>query len=200
MTRRPWNRNIHYHRVVLEAIPAGCGRALDAGCGRGFLARELAPRCREVVAVDVDRDVIARARAMTDPAARITFVEGDVMTLPFEPGSFDLIASVAMLHHVPLEPALARFRDLLRPGGVLAIVGLHALRTPVDYALAAVAIPFGLALRLRYGMTEVGAPITDPVETLREIRAAGATRLPGAAFRRHLLFRYSIVWRKPVAE
>ena len=194
----PWNRNIHYHRVVLDALPAGCGRALDAGCGQGFLTRELAPRCSEVVALDLDRATLARARALTDPDPRVTFVEGDVMTQPFEPGSFDLVATVAMLHHLPLEPALARLRDLVRPGGVLAIVGLHALR-PLDYWQMFVAIPLTLLLRVRYGFTHVGAPIKDPRETLPQIREACDTLLPGATFRRHLLFRYSIVWHKPLS-
>ncbi len=198
MTRRPWNRNIHYHGIVLDAIPAGCRRALDVGCGQGYLTRELASRCDEVIGLDVDRGVLARARALTDPGARIQLVEGDVMTQPFDAGSFDAIATVAMLHHVPLEPALDRFRDLLRPGGVLAIVGLHALRTPLDYALAAAAIPISFGLSALHGHTHVGAPIKDPAESLGEIRAACAARLPGATFRRHLLFRYSIVWRKPL--
>lgn len=199
MTRRPWNRNIHYHRIVLDAIPAGCRRVLDVGCGQGFLTRELARRFDDVVAVDVDRGVLERARSQTDPTARITFVEGDVMTLPFEAGSFDAIAAVAVLHHLPLAPALARFHDLLRPGGVLGIVGLHPLRTPFDYALAGVAIPTSLVLQGVHGFTSVGAPLKDPEETLADVRRACSARLPGAAFRRHLLFRYSIVWRKPLA-
>ena len=198
-SKAPWNRNIHYHGVVLDAVPAGCRRALDAGCGRGWLARDLAPRCGEVVAIDADRDTLARARAATAADRRITFVDGDVMTYPFEPGSFDLVAAIAMLHHVPLDAGLARLRHLLRPGGVLAIIGLHALR-PLDYTQALAAIPVTLAYRLAYGFTEVGAPIKDPVETIGEIRAACAAALPGAVFRRHLLFRYSIVWRKPVRE
>jgi SAM-dependent methyltransferase len=200
MTRRPWNRNIHYHDVVLDAIPAGCRRVLDAGCGQGFLTRELARRFDDVVAVDVDRGVLERARSQNDPGARITFVEGDVMTQPFAAGSFDAIAAVAVLHHLPLAPALARFRDLLRPGGVLAIVGLHPLRTPLDYALAGVAIPTALLLQAVHGRTDVGAPLAEPQETLGEIRTACAAQLPGAEFQRRLLFRYSIVWRKPVAE
>jgi len=35
---------------------------------------------------------------------RITFVEGDVMTRPFDHDSFDLITAVAILHHLPLNP------------------------------------------------------------------------------------------------
>lgn len=71
----------------------------------------------EVVALDIDRDALAHARAASGSDSRITFVEGDVMTHPFADCSFDLITAVATLHHLPLRPALARFRDLLKPGG-----------------------------------------------------------------------------------
>lgn len=37
-----WNLNIHYHRVAVEAIPAGARTALDVGSGDGVLALDLA--------------------------------------------------------------------------------------------------------------------------------------------------------------
>ena len=37
----PWNHNIHYHRLILDAVPPGARRALDVGCGEGTLARQL---------------------------------------------------------------------------------------------------------------------------------------------------------------
>ncbi|MBT2225388.1 AMP-binding protein [Nonomuraea sp. NEAU-A123] len=39
-----WNHNVHYQRLVLDAIPDGCEHALDVGCGDGLLAAELASR------------------------------------------------------------------------------------------------------------------------------------------------------------
>jgi hypothetical protein len=51
-----------------------------------------------------------------------------------------------------------------------------------------------LLRRLR-PFTEVAAPLAEPKETLREIRAACDAVLPGGVFRRRLLFRYSFVWR-----
>src|SRR5262245_21774497 len=102
--RRPWNRNIHYHDIVLGAVPAGCPRALDAGCGDGLLASELATRCGEVIAIDVDPPTLARARA-AHSRHNLTFVEADVMTQAFDEGSIDFIASIATLHHLPLAPA-----------------------------------------------------------------------------------------------
>jgi SAM-dependent methyltransferase len=195
---RPWNRNIHYHDLILSAVPASCGRVLDVGCGDGLLARELAERCGEVIGVDLDAPTLARART-AHGRSNLTFVEADVMRHPFEAGSFDCIASIATLHHLPLAEALERFRQLLRPGGVLALVGLYRLRTPADFAWAHAAIPVSWWLRLTRDYEPVAAPIRDPEETLKEIRRTVATILPDAVVTRLLLFRYSLVWRKASA-
>ena len=63
--------------------------------------------------------------------------------------------------------------------------------------LAAAAFPTSWILRFLRGYADVGAPVQNPTETLREIRAACQELLPGAVIRRHLLFRYSLLWRKP---
>jgi SAM-dependent methyltransferase len=196
MRRRAWNRNIHYHDDVLAAVPPRCRRALDVGCGDGMLAGELAGRCEEVVGIDVDAPTIARARARHH-RPNLRFVEADVMTHAFEPASFDFIASIATLHHLPLESALERFSQLLTPGGVLSVVGLYRLRTLADFSYGCAAIPMSWWWRLTRTYEEVAAPIRDPDETLQAIAASAARVLPGATLERRLLFRYSLVWRKP---
>jgi 2-polyprenyl-3-methyl-5-hydroxy-6-metoxy-1,4-benzoquinol methylase len=198
MSANAWSHNIHYHPFVLQWVPPACGRALDVGCGTGLLARRLAEQCGEVVAIDRDRDTLARARSASSATAHIRFVEADVMDEGLPHGSFDLITAIATLHHLPLTPALARFRDLLKPGGILTIIGLYRVHSPVDYAWAAVALPATWVLRCVRGQEEVGAPLREPAETLREIRAACEAILPGCRLRRRLFFRYSLVWRKPV--
>jgi ubiquinone/menaquinone biosynthesis C-methylase UbiE len=192
-----WNHNLHYHPVVLRAIPAGCRRALDVGCGEGMLAWKLASRCQQVIAIDADRDTLLRAQARGLADSRVKFVEGDVLSYPFPDAGFDLITVVATLHHLPLRPALVRFQELLQPGGVLAIIGLYRPQTIQDYAIAAAAFPVSWMFRCLHQAAAVGAPLQEPKETLREIRAACEGAMPGGAFRRHLLFRYSFVWRKP---
>jgi SAM-dependent methyltransferase len=192
-----WNHNIHYHDIALRAIPSGCQRALDAGCGGGLLARQLVRHCEEVIAIDADRDTLMRARAASESEPRTTFVEGDVMNYAFCDDSFDLITAVATVHHLPPGLALARFRKLLRSGGVLAVIGLYRARAIQDYALAVAAFPASWMFRCLHHRADVEAPLQEPKETLREIRAECAAILPGGAFRRHLLFRHSFVWRKP---
>ena len=95
-----WNHNIHYHDLILGAVPSPCDRALDAGCGQGLLTRQLASRAETVVGIDLDLPSTPSAPANT------TFLQGDIMTHPFPPASFSFIAAVATLHHLPLHPAL----------------------------------------------------------------------------------------------
>ena len=196
MPRNGWNRNVHYHDIVLTAVPPHCRRALDIGCGDGRLASELAEVCAEVVGIDNDAPTIARARAK-HRRPNLEFVDGDVMAHPFSPASFDFVTAIATLHHLPLEPALRRMSDLLRPGGVLAVIGLHPLRTPADFVYGVAGKLYTAWMHLTHPIEPMLAPIRDPEESLDEVRAAVEKLLPGAVFNRELLFRYSLVWRKP---
>jgi SAM-dependent methyltransferase len=128
--RERWNHNLHYHPLVLETVPERCARALDVGCGEGTLARELRRRAAHVTAIDLDAAGIELARR--GDTGRIAFVHGDFLSYPFEPASFDFIASVACVHHMDMRAALERMVALLRPGGTLAVVGLARSRLPAD--------------------------------------------------------------------
>ena len=195
-----WNHNTHYHGFVFRALPPNCQRALDVGCGRGALVRKLAACCEEVIGIDTDSECISQAMASNNVQRSMTFINGDVLTYPLQRDSFDFLVAVASLHHLPLRTALQRFSDLLRPGGVLAIIGLYRIATPADYAFSATALPISWVIRLLRGQEQVGAPTRDPTETLRNIRQETASVLPGAVVRRQFFFRYSIVWTKPESD
>jgi len=186
--RDSWNHNVHYYSWVLKQVPPGCKRALDVGCGRGMLTQRLAERCEEVVGIDKELELPGGER-------NITFIQGDVLTEPLQVGSFDFIVAVASLHHLPLREGLERFKGFLRPGGVLVIVGLYDEVTPIDYVWAALAMPLSRLIRMVRGEAEVGAPLQDPRQGLREIRRECAAALRGSVVRRRLFFRYSVVWR-----
>lgn len=103
------------------APPRGDLRALDAGCGAGAFAFALAPLVREVVGVDVVAELLAEARKRAP--ANVTFVEGDMTRLPFDPFSFDLSATHRTLHHVARpELAVAELARVTRPGGHVLVI------------------------------------------------------------------------------
>jgi cyclopropane fatty-acyl-phospholipid synthase-like methyltransferase len=93
-------------------------RVLELGCGRGDDARPLATRF-DVTRVDISSEQIARARERVPNA---TFVPADFTSPDFEPGTFDAVAAVYVLNHVPrdlLPSLLSRVRTWLGPGGYL---------------------------------------------------------------------------------
>jgi hypothetical protein len=101
-----------------------------------------------------------------------------------------------VLHHLPLDAALARIPSLLNPGGTCAIVGLARTRG-LEHLASFAAWPVSRWLLHTRPHQRVDAPVADPRETLAEIRAAAARHLPGARVQRRLLWRYTLVWTKP---
>jgi SAM-dependent methyltransferase len=117
------------HRIG-ELLPGLTGeeRALDVGAGTGALAHALAPRVREVVALEIDAAMAERARA--DAPANVEVVVGDGEKLPFEDFSFDIAATLRTLHHTRRpELLIAELARVVEPGGVLLIADQVA---PVD--------------------------------------------------------------------
>jgi SAM-dependent methyltransferase len=193
-----WNHNLHYHPLIIAAAPRDCARALDVGCGDGALTRELRSVSRLVVGIDNDSRSIEAARAQG--GERIEYVLGDFLDHPFEPAGFDLIACVAALHHMDAAAALTRMADLLRPGGRLVVIGLARSRGIKDFALdAAGAVATRVhrhILRKRY--RDHDAPqVWPPPLSYAESRAIAARVLPDVRYRRHVLWRYSLVWVRP---
>lgn len=95
-------------------------RVLEVGCGGGQFAARLAEEnlASHVVATDRSERFVAltAARGVTAEVA-------DVQDLPFEDGSFDVVAAMWMLYHVPdLDRAFAELRRVLRPGGLFVAV------------------------------------------------------------------------------
>ena len=73
----------------------------------------------------------------------------------------------------------------------------HDRRRSVGSKTDAPAIPVNLAYRAVYGQGGSSAPVEDPEMTWAQVRVAARRLLPGVHYRRHLLWRYSLLWSKP---
>ncbi|HNB54965.1 MAG TPA: class I SAM-dependent methyltransferase [Anaerolineales bacterium] len=202
-----WGHNNHYHPFLLRHLPAASEMdALDIGCGTGAFARLLAQRFRRVLALDLSPRMIEMAKERSQGLANIDYQVGDVMDYPLPAAQFGCVASIATLHHMPLEPILAKIKQALAPEGVLLVLDLYKAAAPTDYAMSAVAIPVTLALKwLKNGRIRETAEAraaweahgaTDVYLPLSEVRAVAERVMPRAQVVRHLLFRYSLVWKK----
>ncbi|WP_067469710.1 class I SAM-dependent methyltransferase [Actinomadura macra] len=196
-----WNHNTHYHGVVLRNVPRGCGAALDVGCGDGLLVRRLAPRAVHVTGLDRSAEMIAKARALSEGVGNADFVEAGLLEYDLPVEHYDFVCSVAAIHHMDFTKAMTAMRDAVRPGGGLVVMSLATNAGRRDLAISAAGLPahyyHHLRNRRRATHPGPGAPIVVPEMTWGEVREESLRLLPGATFRRHALWRYSVVWHKP---
>ena len=127
--------------AVLTAIAAEIEDAravLDVGCGNGAYVAEFASRvpAARVVGADLSPAMLHAARQRV--GGRTSLVRADAMTLPFRPGSFDLVfMSHVLLLVTDLERCVTEAARSLRPGGLLvATTGTSHWRDQVRQFIA----------------------------------------------------------------
>jgi ubiquinone/menaquinone biosynthesis methyltransferase len=145
---RRWKKRL----VSLAGVTRGV-RALDLACGTGDIAFELASRGASVTGLDVTHRMLQLAREKGRVrSARVTFVTGDMMALPFAAHEFDIVTTGYGVRNVPvIAAAIAEIHRVLRPGGVFLSLDFNrpsnaALRAVYLTYLTVVGSAVGLAL------------------------------------------------------
>ena len=112
-----------WERVWSAALPPVPAKVLDVGTGSGHAAMIIAGLGHQVTGIDLAEGMLAEARAKVGYAASPQFGRGDAADPPFEEGTFDAITARYVLWTLRRpEHALARWLEVLRPGGRLAVV------------------------------------------------------------------------------
>ncbi len=102
-------------------------RVLEAGCGTGAQTVILAKNSpeAEITSIDISPASIRRAeeRVLAGGITNVTFLAGDLFSLPFVRESFDHIFVCFVLEHLT-DPgrALTMIRPLLTPGGTITVI------------------------------------------------------------------------------
>ncbi|MFS8867747.1 class I SAM-dependent methyltransferase [Synechococcus sp. H65.1] len=119
-------------RLPLQGIPIQPQDwILDLCCGPAEVTPILAQLSQNVVGLDASPKALAAARQRLP---RVKFVQAFAQDLPFPADSFDWVHTSLALHELPfpeLEQVLREVGRVLKPGGGLLILDLHAPCQPL---------------------------------------------------------------------
>lgn len=92
-------------------------RILDAGCGGGRYSRICGEAGAEVIGADHSR-AVDKARELCGHLSNVHFLQADLKQLPLEPGSFDFVFSIGVMHHdADTRRVFDAVAKLVKPGG-----------------------------------------------------------------------------------
>lgn len=136
---------------------------LEVGCGNGYVLSQYARAGAAACGVDLTRTAmdLTQRRFVLEGLTGV-FVQADAERLPFGSGSFDLVISVGVLHHVPcIEAAIGEIHRVLSAGGRILLMLYH--RNSLHYRL----------LYPLYGLLHPTFRGLRPAEIARRIDGAG---------------------------
>lgn len=125
-------------RLLVEAAaPQPGDTVLDVACGGGIVVCGFAPHVRHATGIDMTPAMLDRARTLAEEKGigNVSWDRGDVATLPYADGTFDVVATRFSMHHF-LDP-LSVLREMVRvcaPGGRVVVVDMYASDDPAKAA------------------------------------------------------------------
>ena len=102
--------------------PSGL-RILDLGCRDGRFIRQLTSNGAHAVGIDLSLDCIklAQQSLLKNQRSMANFIVCDAEKLPFREKSFDCVAILFLLHHLPSFKVLKESHDILNQKGTLIL-------------------------------------------------------------------------------
>lgn len=131
-----WDKQ-QMHRERAEAVAAEIVRqipldetmtAMEFGAGTGLLSFMLKDRLKEITLIDNSEGMVKvlNEKLVSAKADSLKAVKADIEHEDPQLGTFDLIYTLMVLHHVgDVETVVKKFHDMLNPGGYLAIADLY---------------------------------------------------------------------------
>ena len=154
--------------------------------------------------------MIRAGRSRSSQFRNLEFQLADAMTWDFPRSHFDFICSIATLHHLPQRELFVKIKHALKPNGVLVVLDLVASNSLAERTMDVFGFGVSSGLRLLHnGRLRPPAAVRaaweqhgkhDHYSTVSQVRALADEILPEANVRRHLLWRYSLVFRNTAPQ
>ena len=98
---------------------------LDVGCGGGINIRRMAEKAKKVYGIDYSIESVKLSREVNEKfikEGKVEIQEGNVMSLPFDDNSFDIVTAFETVYFWPdIEKSFAEVKRVLKPGGTFLI-------------------------------------------------------------------------------
>ena len=161
---------------LLPHVKSGMS-VLDAGCGPGTITQGLAEIAApgKVIGCDLEPGMVERATELAEGKGldNLSFQVGNILDLPFDDNTFDVVMSCAVTEHLS-EPvkAMSELGRVAKKGGIVGI-------TRTDWSASLFAPPCPAAERFielfQHGFTTQGATMFGGKDLPRLLQEAGLT-------------------------
>ena len=204
--KNKWNHNNCYYKSLIKLIPENAVNCLEIGCGKGDLSVLLSKKCRNVIAVDFAENMIAYAKN-SNSRKNISYICADILDFNFSDMTFDVIISVATVHHLPDDWIFEFALRKLNKGGKLIILDIprsDSIPEKIFWGFAVIPNFFVSSLKKRsFSGSDKLTKIAwdnhgqhDSYHSVREIKEIALNTLPEIQLKRKLFWRYLLVWKK----
>jgi ubiquinone/menaquinone biosynthesis C-methylase UbiE len=114
-----------YHAALQDLTLQSDSWFLDVGCGSGLFFRYVAGFAKEVVGVDISRQLLLQAQQRAKPYGNVAVVLADADHLPFKADVFGFVFAFTVLQNMP-KPVntLKHLQSVAAKGACYVVTGL----------------------------------------------------------------------------
>lgn len=103
-------------------------KLMDVGCGTGNFTLELEkkfPQFKQIVGVDFLKEIVDAAQEKVKQNQKISFIQADLLNIPFDDKTFDVTICIDVLHHIHSEDFKCAIEELMRVTDKFLIVEIR---------------------------------------------------------------------------
>ena len=193
-----WNHNSNYYNWIEEQLKDK-NIILDVGCGEGSLVKYLNNNKRYIVGIDISKKCLEKANKNIKKIDNIKFILTSLEDFENRNEYFDAIIFCASLHHMEMDKAITKSKNLLKQKGILLIIGLYKPSSIYDWIIEILRVIPCFILSKLYNMKsseDLDISVSYNIPKMCEIKENFNKIIPGYSMNYGLYYRYLLTWEK----